>query len=247
VSDPALIRQVEQAAMWAWPPAELRSIHGWLVSLGGPGTRRLRSVRTLDFEPNTDIGRAIAEAEAILAARGWPSCFHITDRVEPVDLDGRLEARGYEVVTPTEVMLAGAAPPGRVDETIELHTRASQAVMNAICDRHWTPAMRLERSEIFARIRRPHRFALAWQDGQPAGAGLGVREGDLAGIFAMRTQPAFRGRGMASRILDRLIGWAAGEGAGRIYLQVEEDNEPALALYRRAGFRRAYGYHYRER
>jgi ribosomal protein S18 acetylase RimI-like enzyme len=247
LSDPDLIRSVEKAAMWAWPPVELRSIHGWLLAIGGPGTRRLRSVRTLDFDDGADVGQAIEDAERSLAARGWPGCFHLTDHVAPGNLDALLDRRGYELITPTTVMLAPAAPVAEPDRRIELHTRAGQAVMNAICDRHWTPPSRLERADIFARIRRPHRFALAWHDGEPAGAGLCVRDGDLAGIFAMRTQPRYQRRGIAARLLDRLAGWAADEGATRLYLQVEGDNEPALALYRRAGFASVYGYHYRER
>jgi ribosomal protein S18 acetylase RimI-like enzyme len=34
-------------------------------------------------------------------------------------------------------------------------------------------------------------------------------------------------------------------GAERLYLQVESRNRAAMALYRRAGFRHAYTYHYR--
>lgn len=244
--DPDLLRRIEQAAIWAWPPSETRSVQGWLLCIGGRGTRRLRSARTLDFAAGADVGRAIAEVERLLGERGWPACFHLADLVMPASLDAILAARGYDLVTPTSVMQV-LMPALSVDEAVELHARATQPVMNAIADRHWSAAGRAERVEIFGRIRRPHRFALAWVDGEPAAAGLGVREGDLAGIFAMRTQERFRGRGLAGKVLARLAGWARGEGATSLYLQVEDENEPAQALYRRFGFRRLYGYHYRER
>jgi N-acetylglutamate synthase len=49
-------------------------------------------------------------------------------------------------------------------------------------------------------------------------------------------------RGLARRVLES-IGPAA--GAERLYLQVESGNRGAMALYRRAGFRHTYTYHYR--
>ena len=249
VGDPdvALLRRIERAAIWAWPPASTRSVEGWLLCLGGFATRRLRSARTLDFAPGAELDGAIAEVERRLAERSWPACFHITDLVAPADLDARLAERGYEHLTPTSVLLRHPVDIASADLSIELHTRATQPVMNAIADRLWSAEARAERVAIFGRIVRPHRFALAWAEGEPAAAGLCVRDGDLAGIFAMRTQERFRGRGLAGRVLSRLIGWACGEGAASIYLQVEDDNAPAQALYRRFGFRRVYGYHYRER
>jgi ribosomal protein S18 acetylase RimI-like enzyme len=39
--------------------------------------------------------------------------------------------------------------------------------------------------------------------------------------------------------------WALGRGAAFAWLQVEADNEPAIALYRSIGFAEAYRYHYR--
>ena len=44
----------------------------------------------------------------------------------------------------------------------------------------------------------------------------------------------------------RLAAWARHAGAKRIYLQVEDDNAAALALYRPFGGEVAYRYWYRE-
>jgi N-acetylglutamate synthase len=46
-------------------------------------------------------------------------------------------------------------------------------------------------------------------------------------------------------VLHTLAEWAVEHDAARLYLQVEESNAPALALYTRAGFVEAYRYHYR--
>jgi len=45
--------------------------------------------------------------------------------------------------------------------------------------------------------------------------------------------------------LAALAGWAGAHAAGRMYLQVERDNIPALRLSERTGFSEICGYHYR--
>ena len=56
---------------------------------------------------------------------------------------------------------------------------------------------------------------------------------------------AARGEGVAGMLCRRLIADAVSRGAQAAYLQVEGDNLPARAVYRRLGFADAYGYHYR--
>jgi ribosomal protein S18 acetylase RimI-like enzyme len=50
---------------------------------------------------------------------------------------------------------------------------------------------------------------------------------------------------VASALVDALSAWAAGAGGTGTYLQVERDNEAALAFYARRGFHVAHSYHYR--
>lgn len=147
-------------------------------------------------------------------------------------------------------MLADAADLRRLlpdAPEVELLHRPSQAALNAMADPLWGDATRRGRAALLARIRRPHRLGLLGVGGEPAAGGLVVADGDLAGLFALRTQAPFRRRGLGRRLVAGLVGWALGQGAGRVYLQVEEENAPALALYRSVGFARAYGYWYRER
>lgn len=48
--------------------------------------------------------------------------------------------------------------------------------------------------------------------------------------------PALRGRGIGRRLLDAGLAWADAAGADQVMLEVEDGNEPALALYERTGF-----------
>ena len=247
-----LVAAVERAAMWAWPPTELRHLHGWLLRAGTRGSRRLNSAQTLAFDVQHDrrLAPAIAEAERWYAARGLPPCFQLTDAFAPPGLDEALAAAGYARLTPTALMLADAADlrralPGAPE--VELLHRPGQGVMNAMADPLWGDATRRERAALIARIRRPYRLGLVSVGGEPAAGGLVVADGDLAGLFALRTQVPFRRRGLGRRLVAGLVGWALGQGATRIYLQVEKGNAPALALYAGLGFASAYGYWYRER
>jgi ribosomal protein S18 acetylase RimI-like enzyme len=246
-SDLDPIAALEAASLSAWPPRETERLNGWQLRHGGARSRRLNSVQTSRFDGDVDVASAIDAVERWYAGRGLPPCFHLTDAARPSDLDRALEARGYGVVTPTSVLLAEAdAIPGTGPAEVELAARAGPDVLDAICDPAWPAAIRREREALFARIRPVHRFAISRVDGRSAASGLCVVDGHLAGLFSMRTQPAFRRRGLATRVLLGLAGWARAAGARRVFLQVEEDNAAALRLYRRFGFARVYGYHYRE-
>ena len=52
-----------------------------------------------------------------------------------------------------------------------------------------------------------------------------------------RSRPPRRGRGLARALLNLHLRRLAGLGARAVFLEVDEDNEPARRLYRRAGFR----------
>jgi ribosomal-protein-alanine N-acetyltransferase len=59
---------------------------------------------------------------------------------------------------------------------------------------------------------------------------------DEAEILSVAVTQPRRGRGMATALLKLHLSRLAGLGARAVFLEVDEDNEPALRLYRRAGF-----------
>ena len=64
---------------------------------------------------------------------------------------------------------------------------------------------------------------------------MGIAHG-WAGLGAVWTKPAYRGRGLAAHLSARLAAAARAEGIHLVHLQVEHDNETAIRLYRRLGF-----------
>lgn len=71
---------------------------------------------------------------------------------------------------------------------------------------------------------------------QPAGFILSRRAADEAEILSIAITAPARGRGHAGPLLDRHLQGLAQSGVRAVFLEVEEGNRPALALYRRRGF-----------
>lgn len=59
---------------------------------------------------------------------------------------------------------------------------------------------------------------------------------DEAEILSIAIAPGQRGRGLSRDLLLTHLGHLAGRGVGTVFLEVEENNQPARRLYDRAGF-----------
>lgn len=75
-------------------------------------------------------------------------------------------------------------------------------------------------------------------------ARLSVADG-WAGLTAVEVHPSHRRQGLGVVITAAACAVAEQSGISRVFLQVEVDNAPAQALYKRLGFRYAHRYHYR--
>jgi ribosomal-protein-alanine N-acetyltransferase len=59
---------------------------------------------------------------------------------------------------------------------------------------------------------------------------------DEAEILSIAVDPSHRGRGLSRNLLLTHLGHLAGRGVRTVFLEVEENNQPARRLYDRAGF-----------
>jgi acetyltransferase len=73
--------------------------------------------------------------------------------------------------------------------------------------------------------------------GETVGVSRLVIDSDgTAGEFAVIVQPDAKGKGVASRLMRRVIDWARGRGLNRVVGQVLSDNAPMRAFVRHLGF-----------
>ena len=101
---------------------------------------------------------------------------------------------------------------------------------------HALPVLLSAPVQVFASVRR---------DGRTIATGrLSVADG-WGGLTAIEVDPACRRTGLGTAVTAGLAAQAAARGAERIFLQVEEGNAVARALYVRCGFAGRHRYHYR--
>ncbi|MFI8422868.1 GNAT family N-acetyltransferase [Streptomyces sp. NPDC085479] len=91
-----------------------------------------------------------------------------------------------------------------------------------------------------ARLDDPTALALvALLADRPAGLAGGLLAPDgVPELRSLWVAPAARGHGLATRLIAAVEEWARRTGAPEIRLAVRTENTPALALYRRLGYRR---------
>jgi ribosomal protein S18 acetylase RimI-like enzyme len=88
-------------------------------------------------------------------------------------------------------------------------------------------------------------FASVPDGGRTVAIGRGVVDPGWVGLAAIEVAPAHRRQGLAVAIVRALVGWGAERGARRVWLQVDDGNTAALALYRQLGFAVHHSYRYR--
>ncbi len=241
---------LEQATLATWRAREDEARFGWRFLAEGGITGRVNAVWPLTWTGDASIDEAINAAEAWYAVRGIAPCFKLSDGVfAPANLPAALKARGYAPRTETLVMTGPAAiATTAVAADLTLQTDPAGAFDDVMVATAASQEDLAERRAIIARAPAPKAFAVARRGGDSLAVGMtALAPGGLAGVFAMRTDPAARRQGLAQAILSQLAAFAAAHGTHTLFLQVEAANAQAVRLYEKAGFQTAYAYRYWKR
>ncbi|MCI4044155.1 GNAT family N-acetyltransferase [Streptomyces sp. TRM75563] len=229
----------------AWQPVESEPLGDWRLRAAGGFTRRANSALPLG-DPGLPLGEALARVRDWYEERGLPAYVQTATGAEGTQelLCAELERHGWRREVSAEVRIAALAPVGDVAADIAAVrlSREPDTAWLARYQRFSTPGPQVLRvlgsgpSVWFATV--------PGESGAPAAIGRCVVDGRWAGFMAVEVDPEQRRRGLATTVMTALARRALDEGASAAWLQVEEDNEGARALYDGMGFAAHHRYHH---
>jgi ribosomal protein S18 acetylase RimI-like enzyme len=223
---------LERIADRAWPAPVVEHRGEWLLRYADGWTNRANSALPLGTAPGSLDETVQACRDFYLARSATPK---ITAPL-PVrrDVARHLDASGWiaapVVLVQTATLDAVAGPADGVD----LRAEPSPGFLALVAARkHGLPAA----ADHVLREVPAVRFAQATAaDGTVVGTARGAVVDGWLHIGLVEIRPESRRQGLARRLSAALAAWAAGLGATRALLQVEQSNEPAVRLYRSLGF-----------
>jgi ribosomal protein S18 acetylase RimI-like enzyme len=243
---PLGVVDLELVAARGWQGLEEDRLGDWLLRAGGGFTGRANSALVVgdpglplpeavdavahwygerNLQPRAMLAGAQARpADAAFAAAGWQRGEDVLVLTAPIGASQPTGSAAGEVElagTPDDAWLAGYRYRGA-----ELPPVARSILTHA-------------EDVVFASVRP------APSPAPPAAVARGALTDGWLGVTAVTVAEEHRRRGLATAVMAALQHWAAARGAQWVYLQVAEDNAPARALYRRAGFIEHHRYHYR--
>ena len=258
------IRDLEEAAAGGWrAPEEARMKGdwrgqarwvgggGWLLRAAGGFTGRANSALATG-DPGMPLADAIAEVRRWYEARGLPAMVSVaypTGDPHASPVDRFLAGRGWPVRSGAATVMI-AAPHAVAGQTADA-AAAVRVDLDAEPDEQWLARYRFRGRPLPPIARRLllsapwQRFASVREAGRTIAVGRVAVAGGWAGLTAVEVDPAHRRRGLARAVTGALAAAAVQRGAAGLYLQVEDENRAARALYRRVGFADHHGYHYR--
>lgn len=251
--DSAEVRRMEEFCFNVLQSRRQLLYDGWLLFLS-PGTaKRARSVNA-HFGSTLPLDEKIAHCEALYARHGLSALFRLTPCSQPDRLDDALAALGYVAFDRTLVqtcaldaalpIAADAVPP----DDVELSSPLPDAFVEAVgAMRGSNATQRAAHLERLAQSPLALVPILARKDGATVASGMACVDRHFAGVFDVVTAPSQRRKGLGTLIVSALLRKAWERGAREGFLQVDESNRVALAIYRRFGFATRYAYHYRAR
>ena len=237
------VESLERATIAAVAPEAVEETEGWLLPFDSGVVGRAKSAVPLSHTVADET--LVARIEARYAARGMQAVFRVAT-VSCFDaMRQELTRRGYRAGKPTLVQTGSAQVMRRVSTQplADVDPTPDAAWAALFLGEGFDPVDGASRVKSLSRAQGSV-YASLRESGQTIAAGAGSYSHGWASVHGMRTDQAFRGRGLAGRVLAALAEEAARRDLDNTFLQVEAGNEAAQALYRRAGFTTAWRYEY---
>ncbi|MFG1654453.1 GNAT family N-acetyltransferase [Micromonospora sp. NPDC049275] len=233
----AAVVALERAADEAWPAPTRGRLGDWLLRSAEGWTGRANSALPIG-DPDRPLPAAVDAVERWYADQGRPAMIN-TPLPLAAPVGAELDERGWGSRPPTLVQTAplplatpGAASVGGV---VELATAPSEGWLAVAAGRKG--GLPDAARHVLTAVDQV-RFAHVYVDGTLVAIGRGAvtGQGRWLGLSLIEVLPPLRRQGLARRVIDTLVEWGTATGATHAFLQVEQHNTAAVALYRTLGF-----------
>ena len=237
------VESIERATLDAVTPEARAEVPPWLLGFDPGSVRRAHSAVPLRHDQVDPA--AIDEIEARYRAAGLVPTFRLADVPGLDPVRAALAARAYASEQPTLVMTSEVSAMREVSQRADasLRDQPDQRWARVVAGEGFDPVDAAHRVRALSRAT-DALYASIGEGDDAAAVGVLAFAHDWASVHGMRTLASRRGEGMAARILATMALAAQQRGVKRVFLQVDQSNEGAQRLYRRAGFRSAWVYRY---
>jgi len=239
------IRQIEEAAMNAWPAVHQFLYDGWILRYSMGYTKRANSVNPV-YSSKLDLEEKVVTCGKAFSQQGLPTIFRLSP-LAPTELDPLLDERGYKKIDLTRVMLIDLqrweCPVPNHHPLRELPLEQWMGVFSSVSGS--VIGKQPAHAEILQGILNPHLMAAIEKSGRWLSCGLGVLEQNLFGLFDIVTHIDFRNQGLGTTLISGMLNWAISQNARSSYLQVMDENSSAHRFYSQLGYMDFYSYWYR--
>jgi ribosomal protein S18 acetylase RimI-like enzyme len=255
------IATLDRVATRTWPGTEEEPMGDWLFRAAGGFTGRANSALTAG-DPGMPLPDAAARIRRWYEARGltpMASVSYPAGQPERNPVDRFFAGQGWTLRDEATVIVM-TQHPAAVTTTPPARSAVLPVRFASVPGHDWLALYHFRGQPDLPPIARTILTSAPWQAfasardgdrtvaiGRVAGAGAGEAANGThwAGLTAIEVDPDYRRRGLAAALTTALIAHAAERGVARVFLQVEDTNQGALALYRKLGFTGHHGYHYR--
>ena len=240
------IAELEAGALVSWPAHEEVRDGAWLARFSRGYSRRSNSLQSMDPADDDNAETRLDAIRALYAEHGLPAYFRITPLAGPNTL-AALDKQGWIEDDLNFVMAMPLRKSMRpVAATTQGFAHTDAAWIDIQTTMAGTAAKRDALAATLALIEAPACTFLAYDtDLKPVAANLVVNANGTAFILNVVVNEDMRGLGYGRAIMHAGLNWAAQTGATTAALQVQADNETAVALYGKLGFAEQYRYQYR--
>ena len=248
IADYKTVEELELIAAKCWPARKERNLNGWILRVHDGVTARANSVHPYTSKKDAEFENMINEVISFYQEYGYPPIFKMTEFCNPDGLDEILENLDFGVEMRTHFQVSDIKNLTSIVPIVDVHidTEPIPEWFDAYFEfSEFSDNAMAARRGIITDIKLKKALASVRMSGSIVGIGLGVLYKEWLGLFSITTSPQHRRNGIALSVNHAIAKWGEEHGATRAFLQVEEENKTAQALYEKLGFELSYEYYYK--